>query len=150
MGGSIDNWPLLYSRAFAATKAGGWFEQIDTDIQIHCDDGSVKEDSVLFEWSRLFIGAGENMGRTFTIIRDAKRLLEEAGFVDVVEVPYKLPIGPWGKDPKHKELGRWYLLYVTTGLESMALYMLTNVLGVSTVQGHCPSSSGHLVLGILN
>lgn len=102
---------------------------MDTDIQFHSDDGTVGD--VILEWSRLFIGAGEKMGRSFLCIRDAKKLLEEAGFVDVVETQYKLPVGPWMKDPKWKEIGRWGLLFMTTGLESMALYMLTHVLGVS-------------------
>ena len=30
--GCIDNWPLLYSRAFKATKPGGWIEHMETDV----------------------------------------------------------------------------------------------------------------------
>lgn len=86
----------------------------------------------MYEWSKIFIAAGETMGRTFTIARDSKRLLEEVGFVDVVEKKYKIPVGAWMEDPKWKEIGRWDLLYLTTGLEGMALYILKHVLGVSS------------------
>ncbi|KAG4433708.1 hypothetical protein IFR05_010817 [Cadophora sp. M221] len=127
--GSIDNWPLLYQRAFRAIKPGGYIEHLDMDIQFTSDDGTVKEGDIMYEWSRIFIGAGETMGRTFTIARDSKRLLEEAGFVDVVEKKYKIPVGPWIEDPKWKEIGRWDLLFLTTGLEGMALYILKNILG---------------------
>jgi hypothetical protein len=30
--GSIDNWPLLYKRAFNAIKPGGYIEDSETDI----------------------------------------------------------------------------------------------------------------------
>ncbi|PVH84833.1 SAM dependent methyltransferase [Cadophora sp. DSE1049] len=132
--GSIDNWPLLYQRAFKATKPGGYIEHLDMDIQFTSDDGTVKEGDIMYEWSKVFIGAGEMMGRTFTIARNSKQLLEEAGFVDVVEKTYKIPVGGWMEDPKWKEIGRWDLLYLTTGLEGMALYILKNVLGWEFVQ----------------
>lgn len=85
----------------------------------------------MHEWSQIFISAGEIMGRTFTIARSSKQLLEEAGFVDVVEKKYKVPVGEWMSEPEWKEIGRWDLLYLTTGLEGMALYILKHVLGVS-------------------
>lgn len=71
------------------------------------------------------------MGRTFKIGPMSKKLMEEAGFVDVVEQVWKVPTGPWSSDPKFKEIGRWQLLYLNTGLEGMALYILKNVLGAS-------------------
>lgn len=71
------------------------------------------------------------MGRTFLVAERAKKLLEEAGFVDVVEHTVKVPIGSWPADPKMKEIGRWNLLFLTTGLESMGMYLLMHVLGVS-------------------
>ncbi|KAL2074103.1 hypothetical protein VTL71DRAFT_7881 [Oculimacula yallundae] len=127
--GSIDNWPLLYSRAFKATKPGGYIEHLDMDIQFTSDDGSVKEGDVMYEWSKLFIKAGDMIGRTFTIARDSTRLLEEAGFVDVIEKKYKIPVGAWMPEKRWKEIGRWDLLYLTAGLEGMALYQLKHVLG---------------------
>jgi len=85
----------------------------------------------MYEWGELFIGAGEKMGRTFLVAERARELLGDAGFVDIVEHKVKVPIGSWPADPKLKELGRWNLLFLTTGLESMGMYMLMHVLGVS-------------------
>jgi len=85
----------------------------------------------MYEWSQIFINAGETMGRTFKIARQSKAPLEEAVFVDVVEKRYKLPVGGWTADRKRSEIRRWFLLYLTTGLEGMALYILKNVLCVS-------------------
>lgn len=101
------------------------------DIQFRSDDGTVQPGDVVSEWSRIFIGAGEKMGRTFKIAERSKKLIEEAGFVDVVEKKYKLPVGGWPKDEKLKEIGRWNLLFLTEGLEGMSLFILKNILQVS-------------------
>lgn len=101
------------------------------DIQFTSDDGTVGPGHTMYEWSQLFIDAGEKMGRTFKIPHQSKKLIEEAGFVDVMEKKYKMPVGPWPKDKRWKEIGMWNLTYLTTGLEGMALYILKNVLGVS-------------------
>jgi hypothetical protein len=34
-------------------------------------------------------------------------MMEEVGFVDVVEQRFKWPLNTWPKDPKLKELGMW-------------------------------------------
>lgn len=118
-------------KEFSATKPGGYIEHFEMDIQSTSDDGTVKPGDIMYDWCTTFIDAGEKMGRTFKIPRIAKSLIEEAGFVDVVETKYKIPVGPWMEDRKWEEIGKWNLLYLTTGLEGMALYILKHVLGVS-------------------
>jgi hypothetical protein len=84
----------------------------------------------MYDWSQMFIDAGETMGQTFKIPERSKRLIEEAGFVDVVEKKYKLPVGGWPADKRSKEIGKWNLLYLLTGLDGMQLWILKAVLGV--------------------
>ena len=81
------------------------------DIQFTSDDGTVKPGDTMYDWSQIFINAGETIGQTFKIAKQSKRLIEEAGFVDVVETKYKLPIGGWMADKRWKELGQWNLLF---------------------------------------
>lgn len=87
----------------------------------------------MYDWSKMFIDAGETMGQTFKVAERSKRLIEEAGFVDVVEKTYKMPVGRWSADKRLKELGQWNLLYLLTGLDGMQLWILKAVLGVSFV-----------------
>lgn len=87
----------------------------------------------MYDWSALFIDAAESIGQTFKIPRQSKRLIQEAGFIDVVETKYKMPVGGWMAERKWKDLGRWNLLFLTTGLEGMQLWLLRAVLGVSDV-----------------
>ena len=51
--------------------------------------------------------------------------IERMGFVDVQEKVYKLPIGPWAKDPVLKEAGRLNWQMWRSGMEGWAMYLLT-------------------------
>jgi hypothetical protein len=87
----------------------------------------------LAEWSRLFLDAGDKMGKTFRIADHAKDYLIAAGFVNVVEKKYKMPVGNWSTDPKFKTIGSYNLLFCVQGLEGFALFILSKILGVSSV-----------------
>lgn len=85
----------------------------------------------MYDWSKMFIDAAETIGQTFKVGEKARGLMEEAGFVDLVEKTYKLPVGTWMQDPKFKDIGRWNLLFLLSGLDGMQLFMLKTILGVS-------------------
>ena len=55
--------------------------------------------------------------------------LEAAGFVDIVEDKRKVPLSPWPRDPKQKELGRYMQVQMLDAVESYGLAPLTRVLG---------------------
>jgi len=63
-----------------------------------------------------------------------KGLMENAGFVDVVESTAIWPIGPWPKDKALKEVGKWGLLGVTDSLYPFAVQLLIKGLGWSVDQ----------------
>lgn len=88
----------------------------------------------MYDWSKLFIDAAETIGQTFDVALKSKERMIEAGFVDVVEHKFKMPVGPWPADKKWKELGRWSLLHMLTGVDGMQMWMLSSVLGVSSEQ----------------
>jgi hypothetical protein len=96
------------------------------------DDGSITDDHIMAQWSKVFLEAGEKMGRTFRIFNYAKEYISNAGFVDIKETKYKLPIGGWSSDPKMKNLGRYNLLQFTQGVEGFALFLLKDVMRVSS------------------
>jgi hypothetical protein len=104
---------------------------MEMSIEFKSDDNTVPYEHVMAEWSRIFITAGEWMGKTMKIANDAARLVKQAGFVDVEEKWYKLPVGRWPKDPKLRELGFWNYHYCSQGFEGWAMYLLTRVMGWS-------------------
>ena len=77
------------------------------------------------------IEAFDKVGRSATIVNTYKQLMEEAGFVDVVEVVHKWPTNPWPKDPEYKELGAWTLTNDLQGLQGWTMAPFTRVLGWS-------------------
>lgn len=103
---------------------------MEMSIEFKSDDGTVTNDHVFSVWSRTFIEAGEKFGKTFRIADLAKGYIVDAGFDEVVEKKFKLPVGGWSSDPKYKELGRWNLLHCEQGIEGWAMALLTRVLGV--------------------
>ena len=79
----------------------------------------------------MYRSAGEITGQSFTVADTMKSDIEKAGFVNVIEQVFKVPLGGWAADPKLRELGMWALLGFDTGLEGYALAMLTRVMRVS-------------------
>lgn len=55
----------LRLHVYRACKPGGWFESVETTVEVISDDGSVTEESVVAQWTSLAREAGEKMGRTF-------------------------------------------------------------------------------------
>lgn len=94
------------------------------------DDDTCGPDNIMPQWSQTFIDAGEKFGKTFLIADRAKQHIIDAGFEEVTEFRYKVPVGGWSSDPALKELGRWNLLYCLQGAEGWALFLLSRVLGV--------------------
>lgn len=50
-----------------------------------------------------------------------KRLLEDAGFVDVKMNPRKVYLNPWSQEEDTRETARWFNLGLCQGLEAMSL-----------------------------
>ncbi|KAJ5854695.1 hypothetical protein N7534_007238 [Penicillium rubens] len=51
--------------------------------------------------------------------------MEKAGFVDVQEKLYKIPLGPWPKDKVLKEVGQLQYAHWLAALEGWAMWLLT-------------------------
>jgi hypothetical protein len=54
-------------------------------------------------------------------------MLERQGFVEIQEQVIKVPLNPWPADPHLKDIGRWYNLGLTQGLEALSLGPFTRV-----------------------
>lgn len=101
------------------------------------DDGTVTAEHCMAQWSQTLIDAAETVSKTFRIHDFSPEYIENAGFVDVVEKKYKLPVGPWSSDQRMKELGQWNRLFCLQGLESWSLFLLSKVLKVRIPEATC-------------
>ncbi|RYO55623.1 hypothetical protein AA0113_g8709 [Alternaria arborescens] len=145
--GAIQDWAHLYREIYKCTKPGGYIEHLEISIMFKSEDGTVTEDHFMAQWSKILLGAAEKIGKTFAIYDFNREMITQAGFVDVVEKKYKVPVGTWPRDPKMKELGQWNLLFCLEGLESWSLYLLSMILKWSyeEIQVHIATMRNHLL-----
>ncbi|KAI2470355.1 S-adenosyl-L-methionine-dependent methyltransferase [Annulohypoxylon bovei var. microspora] len=133
--GAIADWSRLFQQAFRCCKPGGWVQSCECDVEMCSDDGSIKENGVIETfWNPLYKELGKKIGLSFQVLenRFQNKGFEEAGFVDIKEVNYKLPIGGWPKDPKLAEVGGLTLLTMINDLEGYVLVPWNVVHGEET------------------
>ena len=92
--GSIDDWYLLFKRAYACLKPGGWLESYEMSTVWESDDGSVGENTALAQWGKFYVEGGRQSGRTFTVVYDdlQRKAMEAAGFVEIGERDIKVTV----------------------------------------------------------
>ncbi|KAI1612920.1 S-adenosyl-L-methionine-dependent methyltransferase [Exophiala viscosa] len=134
-GFSVRSWPHLYQQAMESLRPGGWIENQELDVQVLSDDNTMPEDSKVQEWVRLW---NEGMGVVGMTGRCDPEVLaqqmREAGFINVHVKRYKMPIGPWPKDPALKEAGVYGLVAILDGMQGLSIKIFTNCLGWSVEQ----------------
>ncbi|KAJ5714815.1 uncharacterized protein N7483_011996 [Penicillium malachiteum] len=121
-----EGWDRLYQQAYDALEPGGWIEQMELDVRLYSEDGSLKPEHQLHGWGPLFIRCSERAGRSLRTHETMRDAIKKAGFVDVHEKKYKIPIGPWAKDKLLKEAGHLQYAHWNTGLEGWAMWLLTH------------------------
>jgi hypothetical protein len=77
------------------------------------------------------MAGGAALGKDLTRGRRYKEILEEIGFVDVVEKRTQFPIGTWAAGKKMKTLGAWMRHDMLTGLQAMSMAIMTRGLGMT-------------------
>ncbi|KAJ5888009.1 hypothetical protein N7495_008050 [Penicillium taxi] len=121
----VEGWETLYKRCYDNIQPGGWIEELEFDIEVRTDDNSLPKDSILGQWAEVFGGASERAGRSLMVQDKMRGRIEKAGFIDVHEHVYKVPIGPWPKDKVLKDAGNLNLAHWLTGMEGYGMWLLT-------------------------
>lgn len=79
----------------------------DMYFLIQCDDGTLTQDHAVYVCSKIMRKAMTNVSQPLDIGRQYKRLMDEAGFIDVHKMVYKWAISPWPTAEKEKTLSAW-------------------------------------------
>lgn len=124
-GFTSEEWDTLLKQCYDNLEPGGWYEQVEMNICVECDDNSVPADSVLYTWGPRFFAAGEKLGKSLDITKTMRASIEKAGFVDVHERYDKWPIGAWPRDKTLKEAGLVNAQHWLAGMEGYSMYLLT-------------------------
>lgn len=126
--GAIRDWPELYRKSFRHMKPGGSIEHVEIEWVPRSDDNAQLSESALVYWSRIFGDAMRRCGQPVDIF-DAGAELRAAGFVDIAEEVIRLPVNPWGESTRERELGTWFNVGLTHGLEALSMAPFTRVEG---------------------
>ena len=112
-------------------ESGGWIEQIEVEIKANCDDETRNPDGAIESLVNRVSEMSAAHGVHFRIAENMAHMMREAGFTDVREAKYKLPLGWWSADPKYKEIGKFFERFYKTGLQGWLMHIWTKTMGVS-------------------
>ncbi|KAH7126142.1 S-adenosyl-L-methionine-dependent methyltransferase [Dactylonectria macrodidyma] len=124
----ILDWPKLTESIYDNLKPGGWAEFQDYDLQYYADDGSLKEEHSTLTWINTLLGAARTLKREPCPGPKQDEWVKAAGFQNVKHHVFKIPIGPWAKDPRMKDLGMCNLAQTLEGLEGFSLRLFCGIL----------------------
>ncbi|RMZ75451.1 hypothetical protein DV737_g5297, partial [Chaetothyriales sp. CBS 132003] len=131
---SSATWPGLYEQCLRFLRPGGWVEHIEYGCIACCDDGSEKPDSNIIRLSELATAMSESMNLEFRVAERIAERLRAAGFTNVKEREYKLPLGQWSQHAQYKEIGRLFEQFYKTGLHGWLVAPLTRGLNYSAAE----------------
>ncbi|KAH8430865.1 class I SAM-dependent methyltransferase [Aspergillus melleus] len=126
--GCVADWGAFYKEAYNHIKPGGYIEQLEQSVVPKSDDGTT-DGTIFEEWGKVSLSAGDAFGKTLRIVDESRDGLIAAGFVDVVEKRFKVPFGPWAKDPHLKLLGKLNRMHTQEGIEGYTMMLFTKYLG---------------------
>ncbi|KAG6173300.1 hypothetical protein E4U51_005735 [Claviceps purpurea] len=126
--GGIQDWTGLFKEAYRCCTPGGWMQSVECDVQFRSDDGSTELEPVLASYGDLFRESGKILNRPFFVQEIQQQAIDDAGFIDTEVVRHKIPIGPWAKDRKLAEVGRYVGAALENDLEGYTQMLWHNVL----------------------
>jgi metalloendopeptidase OMA1, mitochondrial len=95
---------LLALLSFHRNLAANLEQEIYT--RMYSDDGTLTNDNLFKKWHDDGDEAAMKLGRPLRIANKIKKWMQQAGFVDVHEEVFKMPVNPWPKEERMKEIGR--------------------------------------------
>ncbi|KAI3337232.1 S-adenosyl-L-methionine-dependent methyltransferase [Xylariaceae sp. AK1471] len=109
---------------------GGWAEFTEWVVSIQSTHNSFSETS-FYKWLRYWKLGLKKVGTTVYYPLEYKRLLLEAGFKNVTERKYAVPVNPWPPGKQLQKIGSMMELNINTILEPLSMPVFTEILGWS-------------------
>lgn len=131
--GCISDLPGFYEQAFEVLKAGtGYIEITHWVFELKSQaKPDLPESHPFRRWGKMQFEAFDKLGKTASQHRNGGlvKLLEGAGFVDIVEKKYAFPVGGWPRETRLKEVGECYLEFMDSSMEGFSTFLLKEIMG---------------------
>ncbi|KAI8270089.1 hypothetical protein K4K58_012276 [Colletotrichum sp. SAR11_239] len=108
--GCISNWTDLYKQAFECMAPGGYIEVKEHDIELRSQIQELDNEHAFKSFSGNLLEAS-------------------AGFVDIVERKWPIPVGAWANDLVLKQVGSGALEFLDKSVEGFGIFLLKEVMG---------------------
>lgn len=115
----------LANKVSSALKPGGWVELQELRFVANCDDDTLKDDYQLQDFLVLVHQGLAVFGVDAASMMRNKQLILDAGFVNVEEKIFKIPIGTWPRNKTMKVIGLYMKSVINDGLHAIAVGPLT-------------------------
>lgn len=131
LSGGITDWDRLIQQCYANLHPGAWLEFQEPNALCESDDGTIETAHAMQRWQELCNKAAKSFAKEIRVGHTLAQRMRDAGFVDVAEKVVKVPIGPWPRDPRMKEIGRYQREHMAMGIEPYTLGFIGKILGWS-------------------
>lgn len=150
LAGSIADWPRFYRQCFDNLHPGGQIEIQEHEIWANSHKGVPPWTA---SWQQDLHAAFATWGKELSVATRHAQWMRDAGFVDVRDDVYQVPIGAWARDKMLKTLGQWNQEQMLAAVEPYTLVVFNDVLKrspdetqvtVEMVKGEMRTAKNHL------
>jgi hypothetical protein len=134
----------LIRMGFERLRPGGWMESQEPFCDIDCDDGPIPEDHAVKRWFSELCSASLAAGRPLHVTPMIKQWYIDAGFVDVHEKVYKIPMNGWPRVPRLKQIGEMWHRNVEDGMSGLSYALFHRVRGMGMEEIEVSSVPPHV------
>lgn len=117
---------------YRALKPGGWIEIVEMHVIPSSHDDSLPANSQIMEFYNVLAEIGTKIGIDLAVAQKFKAMMTKAGFEDVTEEVFDLPLGDWPEGRRMKEVGLFQRFQMVEGIHGIGFGLLTRVAGWSS------------------
>ncbi|KAL2154645.1 hypothetical protein VTH82DRAFT_3321 [Thermothelomyces myriococcoides] len=129
MSGSIKDWSHLIQQMYDNLVPGGWLELQESVNTIYSQDGSLAKDNPMVRMMENLMEASDQVGRTMDPAPKMEGWVRDAGFINISIQAFPIPIGPWPRDRRLKEIGALMAVNFIEGVDTFTAAPFADVLG---------------------
>lgn len=119
MEGAFTDWPWIFRQAMTVLEPGGLIEVHGLDFHPYAQEGDVPE--AIQAWIRVLYEFTQERGTPVDVTSSYATWLKVAGFEEIDQDTFYLPLGAWPVDKKQKWIGKFNLEATMEEIEAYSI-----------------------------